>query len=135
MRRAVLSLTLTVGLLGSLPVWAQSVTAPCNDGATMNGPTARDACARHGGVRAGDATPSASAPAVPPANPPSARAAAPTAPRTGQPGPGQVWLNTGSKVYHCPGDRFYGKTKRGEYMSEADAKARGGHGPKGKTCS
>jgi hypothetical protein len=37
---------------------------------------------------------------------------------------GQVWVNTVSGVYHKNG-RWYGKTKSGKFMSEADAKAAG----------
>jgi hypothetical protein len=48
--------------------------------------------------------------------------------------PDKVWYNATSKVYHCPEDRYYGRTKDGKYMSEAEAKAAGAHGPRGKTC-
>jgi competence protein ComEA len=34
---------------------------------------------------------------------------------------GMVWVNLDSKVYHKEGSRWYGKTKSGKFMSEADA--------------
>lgn len=37
---------------------------------------------------------------------------------------GLVWVNTTTKVYHKEGS-FYGKTKRGKFMTEADAQKAG----------
>src|SRR6202035_580032 len=49
-------------------------------------------------------------------------AAAPAQP---PPAPGMVWVNLTTKVFHREGDRWYGNTKNGKYMTEADAVAAG----------
>lgn len=45
---------------------------------------------------------------------------------------GLVWVNLNSGVYWRPGTRYYGKTKEGKYMSEADALKAGYHAAKGQ---
>ena len=87
------------------------------------------------------ATPAAATPAATPAAKPAAAPAAkkaatamPTVAAAGG-GDGKVWVNEKSKTYHCEGTKFYGKTKTGEYMAEADAKAKGNHPAGGKACA
>ena len=135
-------------------------TAMCKDGTYFDGTTHKGACRGHQGVKewldtksastaasaAPAAAPAAAAPVAAPA-PAAAPAAAPKAaaehnappnPKdiTQKPGggPGMVWVNSSSKVYHCSGDEWYGKTKEGSYMSEAAAKAEGDHAAHGKEC-
>jgi len=49
-------------------------------------------------------------------------------------GPGLVWVNTNTNIYHCYGSAAYGKTKEGAYMSEADAKAKGARAARNQAC-
>lgn len=46
----------------------------------------------------------------------------------------KVWVNTRSGVYHCPGTRWYGRTKSGEYMTQAQAQDAGDRPAYGKVC-
>ena len=44
-----------------------------------------------------------------------------TAQKPAEKSAGMVWVNTTTGVYHKPGTRWYGKTKKGKYMLETDA--------------
>jgi len=46
----------------------------------------------------------------------------------------KVWVNTHSGVYHCPGTRWYGATKSGEYMAQGEAQQKGYRPAYGRTC-
>lgn len=133
---------------------AASTPVKCKDG-TTSPHGGRGACSGHGGIdksasasapaaAAAPAAPAAAAPAAPAAPAAAAAPAASTAmkaaPAPAQAaapggGPGMVWVNSASKVYHCQGDRWYGKTKQGSYMTEAQAKAQGARPDHGKPCS
>lgn len=144
-----LAAALPLAALAAPPADAPAgTTALCKDGSYYSGAEKKGACRGHKGVKdwygAAAAVPAAApAPAAKPAPAPAPAAAASKAKRmppqpaaTAAPGggPGMVWANEKTKVYHCSGDRWYGKTKEGSYMSEADAKAKGFKGPRGKDC-
>jgi hypothetical protein len=46
----------------------------------------------------------------------------------------RVWVNTSTHVYHCPGTRYYGATKRGEYMTQKQAQDAGSRPAYGRFC-
>lgn len=127
---------------------ATPVVATCKDGSSFTGKSRKGACKGHGGVASFQNTPppmAAPAPAptassgmgntnnggmMSPATP----AKPAMAPMAAGGGAGKVWVNTSSKIYHCPNDRYYGKTKQGEYMSESAAIAAGDKPDHGKAC-
>jgi hypothetical protein len=162
MRTALLSVILGAGVLGAglfmAPIahaQTATVTATCKDGTDFSGTARSGACKGHKGVASwGTAETSPANPGMAPAapTPPRTANATPAAPPPSMPGktpsaasestavakgggPGQVWVNSASKVYHCPGDRYYGKTKSGEFMTQPAAEAAGARPSGGKACS
>jgi hypothetical protein len=148
------SLVMAQMTLSQAPAGAPAgATGLCNDGTYYTGANKRGACRGHQGVKEWYGTPSTSGKAasatgethspptstVAPAPAPSQSAGgaatktATTPPAPGG-GPGMVWLNTASNVYHCPGTRYYGTTKAGAYMTEDEAKAKGARPDHGKPC-
>ncbi|MBW8823421.1 MAG: DUF3761 domain-containing protein [Xanthomonadales bacterium] len=139
---------------------ATGATGTCKDGTTTNAASKSGACRGHKGVQEwhGGGAPARSAPAMAPAPVPAAAPARPapvatTAPASAPapaaraprampaPGPvaagggnGQVWVNMKTKVYHCQGDRWYGTSKDGQYMSESAAVAAGVRPSRNKAC-
>lgn len=127
----------------------ETATGLCKDGTPYTGKSKRGACRGHGGVKdwygekGAQSTAASPAPAtVPPTPAPAEVTPAPsptpavasktqsstpqnTAVQIPPAGSDKVWVNTHSKIYHCEGSKFYGKTKNGEFMTEADAQAKG----------
>ena len=156
---------LLVGSIAATAVFAAAPSgAPagsmgmCNDGTYSTSAEKKGACRGHKGVKdwyetaaaapAGtttattSTTTSTSSPTTAPAVTATRKTSTtsvgnPTAPMAARMGggAGQVWANDNTKVYHCSGDKYYGKTKHGEYMSEGDAKAKGFHADLGRACS
>lgn len=46
----------------------------------------------------------------------------------------KVWANLTSGVYHCPATQWYGNTRNGEYMTQAEAQQKGFHPVGGRIC-
>lgn len=128
---------LAAGLCFSISSFAQApasapvgTTGLCKDGSFYSGASKKGACSGHKGLKTWYGASKAAAAASGASSPAAAtKGAAPAG------APGQVWVNTDTKVYHCATDKYYGKTKHGEYMSEAAAKAKGFRASHGKTCS
>lgn len=134
-----------------------TITASCKDGTMFAGKSKSGACSGHQGVKEwaktdapaakANAPVAAAAPAATKATPitaktdkadkTSSKTKVDTMPTVAAAGGSvsKVWVNDKSNVYHCFGTQFYGKTKSGSYMTEVEAKAKGGHADHGKVCS
>lgn len=162
MKTLLMTMTLTTTLLLAAGSFAQTSppagsTGMCKDGTYWTGASKQGACHGHQGVKdwygAAATAPAAAATTAPAATAPRTKTAAATntTPQTTSPttshttampataapggGSGQVWANKDSKTYHCSTDKWYGKTKDGEYMTEQAAKSAGYHPDHGKPCS
>ena len=165
MRNMMQALFLVAGVAIAATGFAQApagapagTTGLCKDGSYHSGATKKGACSKHGGVKewygaaddkaaapkkeaattnkdAADTKKEATEAAKPAAKPTKTAAAEPRATPAAGGGAGKVWVNTDSKVYHCQGNKWYGTTKKGEYMTEAQAKAVGNRADHGKSCS
>ncbi len=111
MTRSIAS-TMLAALLWAGAAWSQApagapagTTATCKDGTYSSSASKQGACSSHKGVKDWYG-----ATAV------------------------KVWANKDTQTYHCPSDKWYGKTQNGSYMSESDAKAQGYHADHGNAC-
>ena len=156
-KRLILSLVLAGGLL-TAQLFAQQApagapagtTGLCNDGSYYSGTSKKGACKGHKGVKewygapanSGKAASATGGTSESAATPKSESAATPKSESTATSnrtpaaggGAGKVWLNTATNVYHCPGTKYYGTTKAGAYMTEAEVQAKGGRPDHGKPC-
>jgi hypothetical protein len=161
MKTAIRLMALAVGVLATQVAVAQAPagsTGQCKDGTYSTAASKQGACRGHQGVKEWYSAAAPAAAAAPAPTPAAAKVASPAPtpaptpalaqtakaspaakaaamPQAAGGGPGLVWVNTASNVYHCPGSDYYGKTKAGSYMSEADAKAKGAHADHGKACT
>ena len=94
----------------------EKITSMVTLGTAPRAPAAQPAPTAQPAPRPASAA-AASAPAAP------AAVRTTRAPATAQQPPvkGMVWVNLSTKVFHREGDRYYGNTKNGKFMTEADA--------------
>ncbi len=117
------------------PAAAAAAPKPAAAPAPATAMTAKPAAAPAPAPAPAPATAMTAKPAAAPAAKPATTAKAPKGPVAPGGGPGLVWVNTSSNVYHCSGDADYGTTKAGKYLTEPAAKAAGARPSHGKTCS